>query len=768
MKYIVIVFFAIISSLSSASAHANVVTFEKEYTYQASEFDSKASSRILALEQVKRLLLEQLGTYLISETEVKNYQISKDQITILTAGIVRTEVIDEKWDGKTYYLKAKLSVDPNEVAQSVQKMAQDKKVIKELEETKKHADDLEKEIVRLRVELTAKTDGGKIEQYKDTVNKLSATEWEQKGDALLGYNENRGKNHEQNVEALKAYDKALELNPENPKLYFVRAYVLYMYDNSKDYASILADLDKAIELHPEANYHNMKAKIYKDKGEWRQVVQELETAITLEPLYALDYYHDISSETKSDKDWSDKDFDTIIKKYPKDYRAYVLRGYFYKLHTSLSGYLLSPKYYDLAIADYKKAIGLNSKLPLIYYLLASAYADKAAWCSSLSLEDFKLNYQMAADNASKAIELNASYLSAYRLRSIVYADLKEFKKAISDYNRILEFDPESGTTYYNLGQAYLELGQFDNAVQSFTSAMNAKNHTIGLPYLNYQKRAEAYIKAGELDKSLEDYTKAIELQAVRVKETDSHSGAFLLSGLYQGRGEVYALLGDLNLPVANARNASFSPRELPEYQNAISDFTQAIKLNSKSGAYEERSRVYTAIQDYQHALQDIDTSLRLYQEYEVNPGQVYLQRAYIYSYIGNINQAISDFSQAIKYSEGNLGLLYTQRGSAYLSLDDNTAAIRDFSEAIRQSPKFTDAFANRGVAYYNSGNYKAALSDFDKAVTLAPEQGIAYYNRGLARINLDDQKQGIEDFKIAARLGYKEAQDKLRALNIEW
>ena len=54
-------------------AIAGLVTFQKEYTYQASEYDSKVSCRALALEQVKRLLLEELGTYLESETEVKNF-----------------------------------------------------------------------------------------------------------------------------------------------------------------------------------------------------------------------------------------------------------------------------------------------------------------------------------------------------------------------------------------------------------------------------------------------------------------------------------------------------------------------------------------------------------------------------------------------------------------------------------------------------------------------------------------------------------------------
>lgn len=79
-----------------------MTTFIKEYTYQASELDSKISCRTIALEQVKRLLLEEMGTYLESFTEVKNYHLSKDQIIIYTAGVVQLNIIEEKWDGKGY------------------------------------------------------------------------------------------------------------------------------------------------------------------------------------------------------------------------------------------------------------------------------------------------------------------------------------------------------------------------------------------------------------------------------------------------------------------------------------------------------------------------------------------------------------------------------------------------------------------------------------------------------------------------------------------
>src|SRR5271169_3486216 len=122
MKYLLSLLSLLVVFFFVSAAHADVVTFTKEYTYQASEFDSKHYSRTLALETVKRLLLEELGTFLVSETEVKNMQLTKDQVTTYSAGIVGAEVIDEKWDGKSYWLKAKVSADPKEVEKALKKL----------------------------------------------------------------------------------------------------------------------------------------------------------------------------------------------------------------------------------------------------------------------------------------------------------------------------------------------------------------------------------------------------------------------------------------------------------------------------------------------------------------------------------------------------------------------------------------------------------------------------------------------------------------------
>jgi len=165
---------------------AEIKTFVKEYTYQASEFDSKASSRTIALEQVKRLLLEELGSYLESKTEVKNFELSKDKITALSAGIVQTQIIDEKWDGKNYWLKALIKADPENVAKSIDTLRKDQRKVTELEEKIKQHDKALKEIDSIRSEMISlKNDIEAQNKFNKSINILNKDEKTSTADLTL-------------------------------------------------------------------------------------------------------------------------------------------------------------------------------------------------------------------------------------------------------------------------------------------------------------------------------------------------------------------------------------------------------------------------------------------------------------------------------------------------------------------------------------------------------------------------------------------------------
>jgi len=106
-----------------APALGELLTFQEEYRYEAGEADSKLSCRAVSLLEVKKLLLERLGTYIESTSRVVNLQLASDEVTSLTAGIVKTEILDEQWDGRTYTLIARIQADPEEVNRLIEEVA---------------------------------------------------------------------------------------------------------------------------------------------------------------------------------------------------------------------------------------------------------------------------------------------------------------------------------------------------------------------------------------------------------------------------------------------------------------------------------------------------------------------------------------------------------------------------------------------------------------------------------------------------------------------
>ena len=52
------------------------------------------------------------------------YNINRDEILSFSTGIVKTEILDAYWDGKTYRLNARIEADPEAVARMIEEMKQ--------------------------------------------------------------------------------------------------------------------------------------------------------------------------------------------------------------------------------------------------------------------------------------------------------------------------------------------------------------------------------------------------------------------------------------------------------------------------------------------------------------------------------------------------------------------------------------------------------------------------------------------------------------------
>lgn len=164
-------------------------TFVRDYTYRASDSDSKISSRQKALKEVKAFLIEELGTYVESyvnyEVEELNGKMTKDfftnEIKTFSAGSVETKILEEEWDGYNYYIRAEITADPDEVLRRINETLSVRKkslVIDSLKALLKYSDiELTNRVYELE-ELESKLDSTnnqlstQIASYNQAKNKL--------------------------------------------------------------------------------------------------------------------------------------------------------------------------------------------------------------------------------------------------------------------------------------------------------------------------------------------------------------------------------------------------------------------------------------------------------------------------------------------------------------------------------------------------------------------------------------------------------------------
>ena len=73
----------------------------------------------------------------------------------------------------------------------------------------------------------------------------------------------------------------------------------------------------------------------------------------------------------------------------------------------------------------------------------------------------------AIEDFNKAIELNPELADAYTNRGLTYKNKVEFDKAVEDCNKAIGLDPRFAEAYNNLGLGYKEKGDFDKSIDDY-------------------------------------------------------------------------------------------------------------------------------------------------------------------------------------------------------------------------------------------------------------------------------------------------------------
>ena len=217
--------------------------------------------------------------------------------------------------------------------------------------------------------------------------------------------------------------------------------------------------------------------------------------------------------------------------------------------------------YDLAIADYNKAIRLNPKLAYAYSQRGNAYYNKG-------------DYHLAIADYNQAIQLDPKLANAYNVRGIIYDKKGDYDRAFADYNQAIKLEPNLASAYIGRGIIYNEKGDYDRAFTDYNQAIKLDPK---LAYA-YKGRGDVYCIKRDYDLAIADYNEAIQLDPK-------------LAYAYSNRGSVYETKGD--------------------YDRAIADYNQAIQLDpnlkyvyvNKDNALKKKGKNNTTTLNQNHAVQ---------------------------------------------------------------------------------------------------------------------------------------------------------------------
>jgi tetratricopeptide (TPR) repeat protein len=347
-------------------------------------------------------------------------------------------------------------------------------------------------------------------------------------------------------------------------------------------------------------------------------------------------------------------------------------------------------------------------------------------------------------------------------RGNAYSLNGEWDLAISDFNKVIKFQPKNGMAYNNRGRVYNQKGDWKNAMADFSKAIKFASDTcLACAYTN---RANIYALKANYVLAIKDYNQAI-------KNNNEYAPA------YDGLGRTYVEKNDFDKAIADFKKANELEPNNPcinnnlglallskgENSSAIGYFTRAIEIEpGDSIYYYHRGLARDKNEEYDKAIEDFNQTLNIDPKF----ADARHMRGHTYLMKGNIDIAIDDFTEAI-----NLGYklvhLYMDRGKLHEHKGDHDKAIEDYNRSIELDPN-SEAYHKLGHLYLTHGNIDKAISNYKKAQKYESKPAHLHMDLGSAYEYKRDYNKALGEYKKAIELTDDAKMIEFAKKRIEW
>ncbi|XP_042670912.1 tetratricopeptide repeat protein 6 isoform X2 [Centrocercus urophasianus] len=529
----------------------------------------------------------------------------------------------------------------------------------------------------------------------------------------------------------------------------------------------LTDLIEKVE-HPSAFQYCRRGAIRRKLGKLKSAMDDLEKAISLEPLLLDAYWHRHLIYLFQDKfsaALNDLNFITKWNKNKAD--AYLSKAEIYRKQGDNT----------MAIFNYSSAIQCNSTDDDMYFRRAELYFEEN-------------QLLLAVDDYAKCFQCNPKRTDARMKHGIYFFDHSILTTAIQDFTAVIREDPSNAQARLYRGRAYAKQKQYRNAVQDLAAAI----HLDPSCWLAFYYRGCIF---REIDpkRALQDFS-----VSVLINDTQENFSAFLHRGVIYSKQQQWSfairdfesvIALDSSIICAYLNTGLILLLHLDQYYEAIRQFTNAIKIDPLNvQAYLCRAQAYHKIHNLSHAVKDINRVIHLYpdkSELQILRGQYLLelkkyelaslcihqlakmnevsfqiqpvQQALIQSFCQNHSKAIECLREAATTQpEPSMFVLLGKMQMKAEKIEDAVGSFKQAINLLMTSEKIlpptfeaAEMYYLMGLCYMEQINLLEACDAFSMAIRLHSSCPDAFYQRGLCRMQLG-QTKCIQDFNHTLEL----------------
>jgi tetratricopeptide (TPR) repeat protein len=329
--------------------------------------------------------------------------------------------------------------------------------------------------------------------------------------------------------------------------------------------------------------------------------------------------------------------------------AYALRAICYK-ERGWNNIREQKEYFNQAISDFSKAIEIDPNNEKYIYLRGSTYWESTMHLSRRDEFERKISCLKANKDFNQLIKLDGEWKkNGYQLRAFCNETLGNIQEALADYNQLIALEEHPfgiSQRHAQRGKFYSGIGEFSKAIADFDKAIELNPDFI----YYYRERGEIHAKAKNYNLAIADFTKFIKLKPEDHISYEERGNAYLNIGNYQ------KAITDFNTAIKIKPDGQYlylergnAYQKMGQYQKAISDYDRAIEINPTyaASAYCGRGEVYSKMGNHNQAVIDFDRAIELWWG-DGNYAQAYYGRGLAFIKKGNQKQGFDDIKTAAR------------------------------------------------------------------------------------------------------------------------